>query len=249
MSGRSLSLALIVFGAGGVSQAVPYYSADFDLGIPAEFSGPGFAASVEGYAGMGIGGNTFSGLYLRNASFGSPTVLTLTGLPSHTSVDLGFIFASIDSWDGSPPLGCCNPDNFNVAIGDGSSTATIFSETFTVFGEHIWSYSGTASLLGNTIMGPEGPNLAVSEWPDGAYDMSLDPDFSGIPHTSSTLEILWWADGAGWQAGDDESFAIENVTIHLNGVEPPVVPEAGTTAAGAVMALVVAGVLWRRRCA
>ena len=29
------------------------------------------------------------------------TVLTLTGLPAHTSVSLGFLLAVIDSWDGT----------------------------------------------------------------------------------------------------------------------------------------------------
>jgi len=41
---------------------------------------------VQGYAGIGPSTNQFNGLFLRNASPGTPTTLTLTGLPPHTSI-------------------------------------------------------------------------------------------------------------------------------------------------------------------
>jgi hypothetical protein len=47
--------------------------------------------------------------------------------------------------------------------------------------------------------------------------MSLEPAFENIPHTSSTLTVEWFASGAGWQAGDDESWAIDNVEVIVKG--------------------------------
>ncbi|MCB9418674.1 MAG: hypothetical protein H6667_02640 [Ardenticatenaceae bacterium] len=48
---------------------------------------------------------------------------------------------------------------------------------------------------------------------DAAYDMSLYPAFHNIPHSASTLTIEWVAGGDGWQGGDDESWAIDNLEI------------------------------------
>ncbi|WP_048316980.1 hypothetical protein, partial [Crocosphaera watsonii] len=45
-------------------------------------------------------------------------------MPSHTSIDINFLLAIIDSWDGNHPT--FGPDFFNVKV-DGVS---IFSETF-----------------------------------------------------------------------------------------------------------------------
>ena len=56
--------------------------------------------------------------------------------------------------------------------------------------------------------------------------MGLDPVFNGILHTANTLSIAWYASGIGWQGGDDESWAIDNLSVVLNGVAP--VPEPST---------------------
>jgi len=45
--------------------------------------------------------------------------------------------------------------------------------------------------------------------------MYVEPAFANIGHTSGTLVISWFADGAGWQGGNDESWAIDNVQIEL----------------------------------
>ena len=63
-------------------------------------------------------------------------------------------------------------------------------------------------------------------WGDAAYDMGVDPTFDGISHTSSTLIIDWFASGAGWQGGIDESWAIDNVEVILNSTTP--IPEPST---------------------
>jgi hypothetical protein len=179
--------------------------------VPIGFSGITTTEGVQGYAGLGTGANVFSGNFLRNTS-GPPspkTILTLTGLPAHTSVSLGFLLAIVDSWDGN---GChAGPDTFNVTV-DGS---LIFSQVF----EN--TSCGTQSYIP-----PQGVELARkvqlgftmdnSFHRDSAYNMGLDPTFNNIPHTSSTLTVEWSAGGAGWQGGSDESWAIDNVQVILS---------------------------------
>ena len=65
-------------------------------------------------------------------------------------------------------------------------------------------------------------------WDDSAYDLGLDPVFQNIPHTGATLTVEWFASGAGWQGDNarfgetqDESWAIDNVRVDLNGVHAP----------------------------
>ena len=45
--------------------------------------------------------------------------------------------------------------------------------------------------------------------------MDLVGQLSDIPHIADTLVIEWRATGAGWQGGDDESWAVDNVTVAL----------------------------------
>jgi hypothetical protein len=49
--------------------------------------------------------------------------------------------------------------------------------------------------------------------------MGLDTIFEGIPHTASDLVIEWYASGPHWGGQADESWAIDNVRVTLNGVQ------------------------------
>ncbi len=210
-------LALFLSGAGASSAfAVSVFSTDFNAGAPPEFSGVTTTEGVQGYAGLGTGLNVFGGNFLRNTT--APplkTTLTLAGLPAHTDVTLSFLLAIIDSWDGSGGHGF-GPDIFNVTV-DGSS---ILAETFDNFFD-VQSYAPPAGVLLSS-----GSSVGFAGWPDSAYNMGLDPIFSNIPHTASTLTVEWFAGGAGWQGGGDESWAIDNVEVSVNRT-PPVssVPE------------------------
>src|SRR3989475_639253 len=102
------------------------FATAFDGAVPPQFTG-GTLESVQGYAGIGVNGDTFGGNFYRNATAGNPagkTRLTLTGLPAHQTIDLRFLLAIIDSWEGSTTVN--GPDRFTVTV-DGQ---TRFSETF-----------------------------------------------------------------------------------------------------------------------
>jgi basic membrane protein A len=181
-------------------------------GVSATLGGVTTTAPVEDYAGLGIGSNTFEGEFLRNTT-GGPlgqsglvTTLTLTDLPSHTSVEINFLLAIIDSWDGSEPGGCtdCHPDILTVTV-DGT---IIFSESFGFNGPTFDPPPG--SVLAEYL--PLGFN---GDYDDSAYNMGLVPAFDGVPHRGKSLTIEWVASGAGWQGGNDESWAIDNVEVVL----------------------------------
>ncbi|MBM83322.1 MAG: hypothetical protein CMJ78_22400, partial [Planctomycetaceae bacterium] len=213
-------------GPGGTTN-LTVFSTDFEDGIPPEFSGVGFVDLVQGYEGVGLNGNNFSGSFLRNDSGGtveepgsvpsSPITLTLTDLPSHTSIDLNFLFAAINSWDGLPEV--TGPDFFNVSV-DGD---LVFRENFRNLGPgqgYVPPGGGllTPSPFTDLGFGPE------DNQPDTGYNLGLDSDFNNIPHTADTLVIEFFADGSFYEGGNNESFAIENVEVILN--ETPLTTDA-----------------------
>jgi hypothetical protein len=132
----------------------------------------------------------------------------------HTNISLRFLLAAIDTWDGSfSAEGAPIPDYFNVTV-DGT---TIFFHT-------LENYNPGGS---QTYVPPEGVLLTPPpfrelgftfrgdppDFGDTAYDLGADPTFLIIPHTASTLTVSWFTSGAGWQGGDDESWAIDNVSV------------------------------------
>lgn len=204
-----------LFFAAVAAQAGTVYSNDFDSTLGAEWSGITTTGSVQGFSSLG----GFSGSMLLNSSTGNPataSVLTLTGLESHSTVSLSFLLAVIDSWDGTN--GSPAPDSFEVAIGDGVTSTTVFSHTFlhsgSMFAPYVQSYPGAA--LGS---GSFGFNTA---WTDTGYDLGAAvAGLQGLSHTSSTLVISFRATGAGWQGGTDESWGIENLQVSTNAVPLP----------------------------
>lgn len=204
-------LGFLVLIFSGTSAMAAVY--DFEDGVDAAFSG-GDQVITSGYSAYGFDNY----MYMDDQS----VTFTITGLESHTSIDLNFMLAIINSWDGENSSSSYDPDYFNVSI-DGSP---VFSETFSNFDIGDQSYSPPAGVLeshGTNIYSVYGTSAS---WFDSAYNMGLDSVFDNIVHTSDTLTVTWWADGSGWQGGVDEYFAIDNVEIVLNGTEP--VPEPGT---------------------
>ena len=168
-----------------------------DSANPTGFSGPFGVVGVQSYQGLGPTGNQFNSNFLKSST---SATLTLTDLPTHDEIDIGFLLAIIDSWNGG------TSDYFNVLV-DGVS---VFRESF--------HYN---DLAGQSYQAPQGgllsfgSQLGFSSWSDAAYDMNVEPKLKGIQHSASSLTIQWLANGSGWQGGSDESWAIDNLKITL----------------------------------
>jgi hypothetical protein len=233
IAGRALVVSVLLqFLVNPVCASIVLFD-DFDggltvaPGVSAIYSGYVSLEGVQGYAGLGPSGNQFGGSFLRNPTGGIVlfpytgvpgllTTLTLTGLPAHSALNLGFLLATIDSWDGAD--GTYGPDWFNVRV-DG---AIVFKESFAQAGGSIgYAFPPGGQLgVGNYGFGGGSPPF----FQDGAYNIYLEPTLQNIPHTSSTLIIDFFADGAGWQGNQgqppnsltfDESWAIENLRVDL----------------------------------
>lgn len=179
---------------------------DFNSGAPPQFSGFTTTESVQGFANKGPLGNQFGGTFLRNPSGNqstapTPTILTLSGLPAHTSIDINFLFGAIDSWDSTD--GIPAPDYFNVTVDAGSVLQATFNNA-----------SGTVNHPDSLLRQHLG---WWSSYPEQAYLMNL----TNIPHTASNLTIAFFASGAGWQGDGDESWAIENLEVRVTEVTAP----------------------------
>lgn len=180
---------------------------DFESGIPAEITpGTGIVTPTQGYAPLGPPGRTFGPNFLRSET-ANVVKISFANLPPHTTVSLGFLFAAIDSLDGTGtfPAG----DFFNIKI-DGKS---IFRESFAnATDDQIQSYvppSG-GELARKVDLGFQGPG---GYYRDSAYDMSVEPRLQNLPHTASTLTIEMTIEGEGTQTLDDESWAIDDLKV------------------------------------
>ena len=68
-------------------------------------------------------------------------------------------------------------------------------------------------------LGFSGPG---SFFTDSAYYLGADPVFQNIAHTGSTAIFTFQIEGPGIQPLDDESWAMDNLSISVAGVpEPP----------------------------
>jgi hypothetical protein len=211
----SAVLAIALFAGAAGAQTVFY--TDFESGLPAEMSAPGAVIEgVQGYAGLGPLGNKFTGNFLRYTSVPLfDTQLTLTGLPAHTHVSLGFLLGLIDSWDGT--------ELFQVTV-DGN---LLFNHWFQLATGDASSYAAPPGGLLSS-----GVNLGFSNggywYRDRAYNMAVEPAFIMIPHTASTLTVVWKLSAVSgpaaqqWQGGTDESWAIDNVHVSVSGGSLPV---------------------------
>ena len=199
------------------------YSNNFDgpvvtaSGVTASLSGAS-VQSVQGLSGLGASGNKFGGNFLSSYGAGSIATLTLSGLPTHTGINLTGLLAALDSWDSSNG-GCCSPDVFQITV-DG---VTVFNDTYNNAAGSVNNAAGLTDIgAGYVHRGFNGG------WLDQAFD--LESELTSLAHTGSTLTIDFLGTGAGWQAGTDEAWGFDNLLVELVGVTPPVtgVPEPMT---------------------
>jgi hypothetical protein len=205
------SFPLLVFSLlAAPSTAQTVFSADLDASMPSSLA-PGSATltGVQGFAGLGPAGSQFGGQFLRSAT-GNTVTLTLLGLPSHSVLHLDFLFAAIDSLDGAGnyPSG----DYFKVTL-DG---ATVFRESFAnALPSQIQTYVPPAGvqLARHQDLGFGGPG---SYYTDSAYWLGGDPIFASLPHSAPTATITFAMEGPGIQPLGDESWAIDNLRVHVS---------------------------------
>ena len=202
--------------ARGVDAAVP--DAAPMLAVSLDFEGPSVPAGVspgtgtltpsQGYAPLGPAGNTFGPTFLRSPT--GNTVILATDLPPHSSLSLSFLFAAIDSLDGTGtfPAG----DFLRVTL-DGTE---IFYESFAnATPDQIQSYQAPAGgeLARRVDLGFAGPG---GFYTDNAYNMSVEPRFWNLPHSATTAALEFTLVGEGVQSLDDESWALDNLRITVN---------------------------------
>lgn len=204
----AVMFALSIMGSAVVTAApIQVFYSDFNGALPTEIA-PGTAAltGVQGYAGLGPAGNQFSGNFLRSAT-GNTVTLSLTGLPAHDTISLEFLFAAIDSLDGT---GTFPAGDFFKIVFDG---VTLFSESFAnALPSQIQSYVPPAGveLARHVDLGFSGPG---SFFTDSAYNLGADPLFANFAHTGSTATIDFFIFGEGIQSLDDESWAMDNLRV------------------------------------
>ena len=186
------------------SAGTSVFFTDFETPLPPQIAaGTALIEGVQGFAGLGPTGNTIAGSMLRSET-GNTVTITLTGLPPHSWLSLDFLFAAIDSLDGSGayPSG----DFFRVTL-DG---VDIFRESFA---------NALASQI-QSYVPPPGVQLARrvelgfwAAYPESAYWLGGDAIFRRIQHTGSSAVITMRIEGAGIQSLADESWAIENLRV------------------------------------
>lgn len=221
----------------GASAETVFFS-DFSSTLPSAIApGTALLEGVQGYAGLGPAGNQFGGNFLRSAT-GNTVTLTLSNLPAHSALNIGFLFAAIDSLDGTGnfPSG----DFLHISI-DGN---TVFRESFAnALESQPQSYIPTAGveLARRVDLGFGGPGGYHT---DSAYNLGADPRFSGFAHSASTATISFLIEGQGIQELSDESWALDNLRVDVNAVP---VPGAAWLFGSALLGL--AGIVRQRKLA
>lgn len=210
-----LAIAALMGATSAQADATTVFSTNFDSILPVEID-PGSATltGVQGYAGLGPTGNQFGGNFLRSMT-GNIVTLTLNNLPTHDSLSIAFLFAAIDSLDGTGtyPSG----DYFRITL-DGQQ---VFRESFAnALPSQIQSYVPPAGveLARHVDLGFSGPG---GYYTDSAYNLGADPQFSGIAHTASTAVFTFTIEGVGIQSLDDESWAMDNLQVSVSAVPEP----------------------------
>jgi hypothetical protein len=222
--------------------AVIAFSSDFESGLSSLITGAAAIASVEGLQGKGNSGNTFNGSLMVNKQRGLPAAsctLTLSNLPTHSSIQIGFLLAIINSWDGSS-----EDDRFEVLL-DGQ---TVFTETFDNFFVNDQTYVPPANVqVVDRVNVPQYnqqifPNLGFggfnggnNDWGDAGYDMYFEPRLQNIAHSASTATIVWRGTYSGMSLPEDEFWGIDNLRVTLYGTSA--VPEPTSAIAFGLLGL------------
>lgn len=234
-----IAAATLALGAAASANAALLYQNDFDgseatgAGVAGGFAlFPTEAAAVGAWNADGWAGN-----YGAYRSAGNPSPfggLYLTGLAAHTTVSASFIFGFLESWD-SRDGGCCSPDNVEIWI-DGVQVASMTYNN---------AQGSVKDTDGGTVIHEYVQANTNTFWSDTLVDMGTAP-FLTFAHTGATLNLEFRASGAGWQAGSDEGFGVDDVLLTYDGVRDGAIPEPSTWAL-LITGFGLAGAALRRR--
>jgi hypothetical protein len=141
--------------------------------------------------------------------FGQGTAtLSLTGLPTHSSVQVSFQLYIINTWDGSSGAFNNGPDFFRFGV-TGSSPALDTTFSNQPGGEQSFPVENSPAKAGSTESNTLG-------YPGGEAVYTL---VFTLPHSASTLSLDFA--GAENQGIGDESWGLDNVTVVALGVPDP----------------------------
>ncbi|MEQ9038156.1 MAG: hypothetical protein RIE24_07370 [Silicimonas sp.] len=185
---RVLTIAAMLGITASAVGAAPVYFDDFE-GLSA-VGGAGGVESAQGYDGV----NGIAGSFWRNDTKSLATTLSLSGLAAHSLMTLEFDIAFIDSWDGA--IGRIYGDDFFNIVVDG------VTQLITT------NFGGLGNELSDGVYGFFGFR---EKYDDEAYRLSTT-----FAHSGDTADISFFANGKKWQAGLDESWAIDNLTVSTN---------------------------------
>ncbi len=230
MNANSFLFPLLVVVASPLATAQTLvFATDFDGALPAAVQpGAAMLEGVQGYATLGPSGAPFGGNMLRSPT-GNVVTLQLTNLPPHNAISLDFLFAAIDSLDGTGtyPSG----DFFKITL-DGNP---IFRESFA---------NALASQV-QSYVPPPGVELARRVdlgftqgfyYLDSAYWLGNDPQFARIGHTAATATFTFEMEGPGIQPLYDESWGMDRLHVTVDSVTHPGSATAYGTGCGPTLA-------------
>lgn len=183
-----------------------------------------------------------SGQWIFTPTEGTHTAtLSLTGLPSHTALDINFFLgagggldANIDPQD----------DRFEVKV-DGVS----------VFNNHFggrkdgardgWGATAAEDVVvlpmaTNDTDGSDFLHRADGWGHDALYDMGMEDSLSNVPHTADSVTIELIAYRTGGEVDNDEMFSIANLSVNA-------VPEPASVGLLVMGGIALVGMLRRRR--
>lgn len=198
-------LATLGFLGSGLSPAqetTVVFETDFEI-LPAAVTGETLLEASGPFAGLGADGNEIGGNFLVNGSVGNPaasTVIDLEALPDHTHLDLDFVLAAFESWDGNDSRS--GPDSFTVVV-DGVVR----------FDALISNFNDARASIDPALRFHLGNLLGNSSWPEAVFDLTDAPQLSRIPHTADSVKIEIFAWGAGYFGRPDEWWALDNLKV------------------------------------
>lgn len=184
------------------AQGTLVYTADFESGVPAEFSGGSTSSDQIGPEAVNQGLSTYLGKFTLNDT----TTLTVVGLPAHSFVRLDVDVYFFQSWDGSNAT--FGPDSFSLS-GDLS-----FSETFTNHHGTAESPEQTYPTLADVYLNSAGTAVASfgSSSNTFAY-FSLGPTSSGTGFVTAHDGASFTVTFSGPTSQNDEQWGIDNVRV------------------------------------